>query len=59
MLELTRQKRQEVLEVGNIHNTAPAIALAARFCKDELGADTEEVLFVTPADHIIQPLMCS
>lgn len=37
-------------------NTAPAIALAARFCQDELGADAEEVLFVTPADHIIQPI---
>ena len=37
-------------------NTAPAIALAARFCQDELGADADEVLFVTPADHIIHPI---
>ncbi len=37
-------------------NTAPAIALAARFCQEELGAAAEEVLFVTPADHIIQPI---
>ncbi|TWH45263.1 mannose-1-phosphate guanylyltransferase/mannose-6-phosphate isomerase [Sporomusa sp. KB1] len=37
-------------------NTAPAIALAARFCQDELGAVAEEVLFITPADHIIQPV---
>ena len=35
-------------------NTAPAIALATRFCLDELGADEDEVLFVTPADHIIR-----
>jgi len=37
-------------------NTAPAIALATRFCQDELGAAAEEVLFVTPADHIIHPI---
>lgn len=37
-------------------NTAPAIALAAKFCQDELGAGAEEVLFVTPADHIIHPV---
>jgi len=37
-------------------NTAPAIALAARFCQEELGAAEEEVLFVTPADHIIHPV---
>lgn len=37
-------------------NTAPAIALAAKFCIDELNANQEEVLFVTPADHIIRPL---
>lgn len=36
-------------------NTAPAIALAARFCLDMLGADSGEVLFVTPSDHIIRP----
>ncbi|MGI6093671.1 MAG: mannose-1-phosphate guanylyltransferase/mannose-6-phosphate isomerase [Negativicutes bacterium] len=36
-------------------NTAPAIALAAKFCETELGAKADEVLFVTPADHIIHP----
>ena len=35
-------------------NTAPAIALAARYCLDELGASSDEVLFVTPSDHIIK-----
>ena len=35
-------------------NTAPAIALAARYCLDELGAGEDEVLFVTPSDHIIK-----
>ncbi|MEN6414785.1 MAG: mannose-1-phosphate guanylyltransferase/mannose-6-phosphate isomerase [Veillonellales bacterium] len=37
-------------------NTAPAIALAARYCLDELGAGRDEVLFVTPSDHIIKPV---
>ena len=35
-------------------NTAPAIALAARYCLDELGADANEVMFVSPSDHIIR-----
>ena len=35
-------------------NTAPAIALAVRYCQDELGAGGNEVLFVTPSDHIIR-----
>lgn len=35
-------------------NTAPAIALATRFCRDKLGAGPEEVLFVSPADQIVQ-----
>lgn len=37
-------------------NTAPAIALAARYCIEKLGASDDEVIFVTPADHIIQPV---
>jgi mannose-1-phosphate guanylyltransferase/mannose-6-phosphate isomerase len=37
-------------------NTAPAIALAARYCIDKLNAAESEVMFVTPADHIIRPL---
>ena len=36
-------------------NTAPAIALAAAYCRDKLGATDEEVLFVSPCDHIIKP----
>ena len=35
-------------------NTAPAIALAVRYCMDELAATDDEVLFVTPSDHIIR-----
>ena len=35
-------------------NTAPAIALAARYCLDELGVGADEVMLVTPSDHIIR-----
>jgi mannose-1-phosphate guanylyltransferase/mannose-6-phosphate isomerase len=37
-------------------NTAPAIALAARYCIDRLGCGSDEVLFVSPSDHIIRHL---
>ena len=38
-------------------NTAPAIALAARYCLDDLGCSEEEVLFVSTSDHIIRPAL--
>lgn len=34
-------------------NTAPATALAVRYCLDKLQCDSEEVVLVTPADHKI------
>jgi len=37
-------------------NTAPAIALAVRYCLDRLGCEVDEVIFVTPADHLINPV---
>ena len=37
-------------------NTAPAIALGAAFCRDQLHATEEEVLFVTPCDHVVRPV---
>ncbi len=36
-------------------NTAPAIALAMRYCMEKLASDEREVLFVTPSDHFIKP----
>lgn len=36
-------------------NTAPAIALAMRYCMEKLDSDEREVLFVTPSDHFIKP----
>lgn len=35
-------------------NTAPAIALAAKYCMEVLGASDDEVLFVSTSDHIIK-----
>ena len=35
-------------------NTAPAIALAVKYCKDVLGCTENEVLLIAPADHVIK-----
>lgn len=37
-------------------NTAPAIALAQRYCQDILQCDDDEILFVSPSDHLIKPI---
>ena len=37
-------------------NTAPAIALAQIYCKDVLNCTDDEVLFVSPSDHLIKPI---
>ncbi|MFH7835467.1 MAG: sugar phosphate nucleotidyltransferase [Candidatus Aenigmatarchaeota archaeon] len=37
-------------------NTAPAIALAVKFCLEKLNCNQDEVIFVTPSDHIIKPI---
>lgn len=37
-------------------NTAPAIALAQSYCQDVLQCDKEEILFVSPSDHLIKPI---
>jgi mannose-1-phosphate guanylyltransferase/mannose-6-phosphate isomerase len=46
--------RNLVLE-PSMRNTAPALALAARFCVDRLACTPDEVLFIAPADHVIRP----
>lgn len=37
-------------------NTAPAIALAVQFIKEQSQINEDEVFFVTPSDHLIQPI---
>ncbi|MGE5327923.1 MAG: mannose-1-phosphate guanylyltransferase/mannose-6-phosphate isomerase [Deltaproteobacteria bacterium] len=36
-------------------NTTPAIVLAAKYILDNLAGDTNEILFISPSDHIIMP----
>ncbi len=36
-------------------NTAPAIALGIKYCLDLLGSGEDEVVFVSPSDHVIRP----
>ncbi|MCG2709405.1 MAG: NTP transferase domain-containing protein, partial [Thermodesulfovibrionales bacterium] len=37
-------------------NTAPAIALGIKYCMEKLGCDEDEVIFISPSDHIIKPV---
>lgn len=37
-------------------NTAPAIALGVKYCMEVLGCKDDEVVFVSPSDHIISPV---
>lgn len=37
-------------------NTAPAISLAQSYCQDVLQCDDNEILFVSPSDHLIKPI---
>jgi mannose-1-phosphate guanylyltransferase/mannose-6-phosphate isomerase len=37
-------------------NTAPAIALGVKYCLEKLGCSEEEVLFISPCDHVIRPV---
>lgn len=37
-------------------NTAPAIALGVKYCLEKLGCDNNEVIFISPSDHIIKPV---
>jgi mannose-1-phosphate guanylyltransferase/mannose-6-phosphate isomerase len=54
--------RAELHEISHVileresRNTAPAIALGIKYCTEKLGCDEEEVVFVSPADHIIRPV---
>ena len=37
-------------------NTAPAIALAQSYYQDILQCNDDEILFVSPSDHLIKPI---
>ena len=37
-------------------NTAPAIALVMKYCQEKLKCSKDEVVFICPSDHIIEPV---
>jgi mannose-1-phosphate guanylyltransferase/mannose-6-phosphate isomerase len=37
-------------------NTAPAIALGIKYCVEKLGCSEEEIIFISPSDHVIRPI---
>jgi mannose-1-phosphate guanylyltransferase/mannose-6-phosphate isomerase len=53
--------KEKKLDLPNIvlepvgKNTAPAIALAAKYCLEKLNCDPKEVILVSPSDHITAP----
>lgn len=57
------EKELEKYNITGIHiiaepmrkNTAPAIALAAKYCTDVLQCPDDEILFISTSDHIIRP----
>lgn len=54
-------REEDALEASIIlepsaRNTAPAIALACQYCREKLGTEDNEVLFVTPSDHIVKQI---
>lgn len=53
LIECKAQAAHIVLEPV-ARNTAPAIALAAKYCNEILGASMNEVLVVAAADHVIR-----
>lgn len=53
-IDVEKLKDNIILEpVGR--NTAPAIALAVKYIMDRLGSSEDEIIFVSPSDHIIAP----
>ncbi len=52
--EIDCQSAHVILEPCK-RNTASAIALAMQYCRDVLSCSEDEVMFVSPSDHIIEP----
>ena len=62
-VHLVKSQCSEILPDFNFHillepegkNTAPAIALAAKYLQESLGAQEDEVFIVSSSDHLIEP----
>lgn len=50
------RETQHILLEPESKNTAPAIALGLRYCIETLGCREDEVLFISPSDHVIRPV---
>ncbi len=48
-------KKASILSEPSGRNTAPAIALAVKYLRDELLCEDNEIVFVAPSDQIIKP----
>ncbi|MBK3333189.1 mannose-1-phosphate guanylyltransferase/mannose-6-phosphate isomerase [Persephonella atlantica] len=54
IIDFPLEKLNIILEpIGR--NTAPAIALAVKYALEKLEATEDEVLFISPSDHVISP----
>ncbi|MEZ0322738.1 MAG: mannose-1-phosphate guanylyltransferase/mannose-6-phosphate isomerase [Hydrogenothermaceae bacterium] len=53
--DITENKKFNLILEPIGKNTAPAIALAVKYVLEKLGLDEDEVLFISPSDHIISP----
>lgn len=54
-LEEAGVKGVNVLFEPTARGTAPAVAMAVRYCKDKLGSTEDEIIFIAPSDHVIMP----
>lgn len=54
-LTLCGAENAHILMEPAAKNTAPAIALAVKYCVDKLNCLGDEVLFISTSDHIIRP----
>ena len=55
-LKSINAENAHIIVEPNGRNTAPAIALAQVYCQDRLKCTKDEVLFISPSDHLIKPI---
>jgi mannose-1-phosphate guanylyltransferase/mannose-6-phosphate isomerase len=53
--EIDRDLERHIILEPVARNTGPAIALAVKYAIDKLEGQMDEVLFVSPSDHVISP----
>lgn len=53
--EIDRDLERHIILEPVARNTAPAIALAVKYVVDKLEDKIDEVLFISPSDHVISP----